>query len=112
MAATIEEILQDNQKTVTTTLKASVVEALRLMLEYDFSQLPIVDEGGSMGQEFRTWTQTINDRTLIIGIGTPEGFVEAPIGAAYMDSTGLTGSVQYVKQKADIAGDKSKGWIL
>ena len=73
---------------------------------------PIVDENANMSQEFRAWVQTISNRSLIIGVGSPEGMIEAVVGSAYMDSTASTGSVQYVKQKADIGGDKKQGWIL
>ena len=73
---------------------------------------PIVDENANMSQEFRAWVQTISNRSLIIGAGSPEGVIEAFIGAEYMDSTGSSSSVKYIKQKADIGGDKSQGWIL
>lgn len=73
---------------------------------------PIVDDSGLMTQEFRTWVQTINNRSLIIGSGSPESVIESPVGAEYMDELGTAGTIKYIKQKADILGDKSKGWVL
>lgn len=72
----------------------------------------IIDALGQMVQEFRTWTQKITDQSLIIGTGSPETIVEAPQGAKYMDDTGTAGSIVYIKRDADVAGDKTKGWIL
>ena len=72
----------------------------------------IIDNFGSMVQEFRTWTQTMTDRSLIIGTGSPETVVEAAQGAQYMDDNGTAGNILYIKRDADIAGDRTKGWIL
>ena len=71
-----------------------------------------VDQNGLMTQEARTWVQTINDRTLIIDAGSPEGAIEAPIGSEYMDSAGTASNIKYIKRDADIGGDKTQGWIL
>ena len=49
---------------------------------------------------------------LIVGTGSPEGAVEAFVGREYMDDAGTAGSIKYIKRDADVAGDKSKGWIL
>ena len=73
---------------------------------------PIIDESGEMVQEMRLWTQIITDQALIIGTGSPETVVEALQGAKYMDDTGTTGNIEYLKRDADIGGDKTKGWIL
>ena len=52
-------------------------------------------------------------QSLIIDTGSPEGVIEAEQGARYMDDTGTTGNILYIKRDADDgAGDKSKGWIL
>ena len=72
----------------------------------------IIDDFGSMVQEFRTWVQTMTDRSLIIGTGSPETVVEASQGAQYMDDAGTAGSILYIKRDADISGDKTQGWIL
>lgn len=72
----------------------------------------IIDDMGQMVQEFRTWTQAITDQSLIIGTGSPETTVEAPQGAKYMDDTGTTGNILYIKRDSDIGGDRTQGWIL
>ena len=46
MAAIVEELLKNNQEPLTITMDAPVIDALRLMVDHDFSQLPIVDETG------------------------------------------------------------------
>lgn len=73
---------------------------------------PIISNDLTMSQEFRAWVQTISNHSLIIGEGSPEGIIAAFIGAEYMDSNGSSGSVKYIKQANNIAGDRSKGWIL
>ena len=73
---------------------------------------PIIDERGEMVQELRTWTQIITDQSLIRGTGSPESVVEAPQDAVYMDDAGTASNIVYIKRDADIAGDKTKGWIL
>jgi hypothetical protein len=54
----------------------------------------------------------MTDRSLIVGSGSPETVVEAPQLGTYMDEDAAPGSVFYIKQKADIGGDKTKGWVL
>lgn len=73
---------------------------------------PVVDENGLQTQEMRSWTQIITNQALIIGDGSPEGVVPADIGATYQDRLGTASLIRYAKRDADIAGDKSKGWIL
>ena len=73
---------------------------------------PIANESGIATQEFRVWIQTISNRSLIIGSGSPEGVIIAPIGSEYMNSAGTASSIKYIKRDSDIAGDKSQGWIL
>lgn len=46
------------------------------------------------------------------GTGSPEAVVVALENQFYVDTAGGTGAVLYVKRDADIAGDRSKGWIL
>ncbi len=66
----------------------------------------------TMTLEFGTWIRTVNDRLLIIGNTVPEGVIEASQGAEFMDTSGTTGGIKYIKRDSDIGGDKSKGWIL
>ena len=73
---------------------------------------PIVDKSGSMSQEFTSWTESITDQSLIISTGSPEGVITARQGAQYMDESGSTGSILYIKKLADVSGDTSKGWVL
>ncbi|GAF75550.1 unnamed protein product [marine sediment metagenome] len=73
---------------------------------------PIVEADGTMAQAFRTWSISISDLQPIIGIGTPEGIIEAPQFTLYLDSTGTTGTIQYRKMLPEIGGDRLKGWVL
>lgn len=72
----------------------------------------ITDESGRMLQAFRTWTQSITKESTIVGSGSPEGVVEASLYREYVDSTGSTGSIKYIKMSSEIGGDTSKGWVL
>ena len=49
---------------------------------------------------------------MIVGTGSPEGVIDAPQTANYMDDAGTAGNIKYIKRDADIAGDSTKGWIL
>ena len=73
---------------------------------------PIVDQSGNMSQEFTSWSESITDQAVIIGTGSPEGVITARQAAQYMDESGSTGSILYIKKLADIGGDTSKGWVL
>ena len=72
----------------------------------------IVDDSGLQTQEMRTWVKVITNRALIIGTGSPEGAIDALQGSSYMDDSGSTGSILYVKRDSNIGGDGSFGWIL
>ena len=76
------------------------------------SDRPMIKEGGSPSVQMNTWLKIISDRSLIVGTGTPEGVIEAGQGAEYMDDSGATGAIKYIKRDADIAGDKTLGWVL
>ena len=69
-------------------------------------------EDGSLQPEFQLWAQLLTNRSLIVGTGTPESFIEANQGALYMNDAGTAGAIVYVKRDADIAGDKTQGWVL
>ena len=73
---------------------------------------PIVEEDGTLTSQSRTFFRTLFIQALIIGTGTPEGVVVAEQGANYMDDTGTASNLEYRKQKGDIGGDKSLGWVL
>ena len=73
---------------------------------------PIIDERGEMSQEMRTWTQIITNQAMIVGTGSPETAVEAGQLSVYMDDAGTAGNIVYIKRDDNIAGDRTKGWIL
>ena len=73
---------------------------------------PIVEDDGTLTPQSRTFFRTLWVQSLIIGTGSPEGVVEAEQGASYMDDTGTTGSIKYIKRDDNIGADKSQGWIL
>lgn len=73
---------------------------------------PIVDESGSQSEQMRLWTIKMTNQSLIIGQGSPIGVVEAVQGQSYMDETGATGNVLYIKQSDNVLGDKTLGWKL
>ena len=80
------------------------------VITYDAS-FPIADDKRVMNDAFRIWVQQVTQRGLLIGTGSPEGVIEAQQGMEYMDETGLTGAVKFIKQSADIAGDRTMGWV-
>jgi len=72
-----------------------------------------VDDNGLLTQESRDWVQIINERSVMIGTGSPEGVVEATQGQEYMDDAGTASTIKYIKRDSDDGlGDKTKGWIL
>ena len=73
---------------------------------------PIIEQDGSLTAQSRAYFKTVTDRALIIGTGNPDAIVEAEQGAQYMDDAGTAGNILYIKQVADIGGDKSLGWVL
>ena len=76
------------------------------------STRPLIDERKSASQEMRSWAQAITELSMITGEGSPEGVIEAKIGRQYTDTNGTTGNILYSKRDSDIAGDRTKGWIL
>jgi len=71
-------------------------------------QLPIVDKEGKQTQVAQLMFKSLVDRSVIIATGSPEGVVEALPGALYMDDSGTTGSILYIKK----TGKSNTGWIL
>jgi len=75
--------------------------------------VPIVNtNNGTMEPPFRTFCNKVAQLGLIIGTGSPEGVVTAEQGQEYMDDAGVAGAIKYIKRDDNVAGDKSKGWIL
>ena len=76
------------------------------------ASVPLVNRNtGLPYDQFRIFLLQVQERGLIIGTGTPNGVVEAEQGIEYMDDTGPSGAVKYIKRNADVGGDKSLGWI-
>jgi len=73
---------------------------------------PIIQENKLPVDFFRLWILQVTEGGLLIGSGSPETVIEAQQGKCYMDEDGSTGNVFYIKQKADIAGDRTQGWKL
>lgn len=73
---------------------------------------PIVDEAGYMLQAFAAIMLELYKTSTLSGSGSPEGLIEGGLKQLYMDEDAASGSVLYIKQKTDIAGDRKKGWIL
>jgi hypothetical protein len=74
---------------------------------------PIIEDDGSLTAQSRVYFQTLTNRALIVGTGSPEGVVVAVQGTTYMNDSGATGAIMYIKRDADDgAGDQSIGWIL
>lgn len=74
--------------------------------------LPLIDRtNGFPTDQLRLFILQTVERGLIIGSGSPDGVVQARQGVEYMDEDALAGSVKWIKQKADIGGDKTLGWI-
>ncbi len=77
---------------------------------------PITESDGSLTIQSRSYFLVLDDavnlQTIASGTGSPEGVIGALATKQYMDITGLTGSILYIKQVDDVLGDKSLGWIL
>lgn len=73
----------------------------------------IVGADGRMMEVLRLFLLGVELNGIMIGDGTPETYVEAQQGQLYMDETATAGvdPVVYIKQKADIGGDKKQGWV-
>ena len=72
----------------------------------------IIDENDQLTDRFREWQLAVSRLAIITGTGSPEGVVSAIQTQQYMDLSGTTGSISYIKRDADIGGDTSLGWIL
>lgn len=76
---------------------------------------PITLENLTMSDEFRTWAlqlvNEVNALTPIVGAGSPEGVVSAPQYSLYLNSAGISGTIEYRKMLPDVGGDITQGWI-
>jgi hypothetical protein len=73
---------------------------------------PIIENDGTMSQAFRQFTQDASLSIPIVGLGSPEGVIEAAQYSLYLNSSGGASAIQYRKMQPEIAGDRTKGWIL
>jgi len=73
---------------------------------------PITDERNVLTEEARVYFVDLADRVPSYGEGSPEGVIDAPIGATYYDLAAASGSRHYIKINAAISGDPTKGWEL
>ena len=80
------------------------------------SNRPFVDSDLTLAVQNRSWINLSTLSIPIIGTGSPEGVVDAPIRQLYMDDAGTDNAILYIKRDTDdgIAPvpDKKKGWIL
>lgn len=73
---------------------------------------PVVDAQGVPLTNLQMFSEELVNMQLIIGTGSPEGVYKARQGREYMDQTGTTGNIKWIKKLSDIGGDQSLGWIL
>ncbi len=76
------------------------------------ASFPIVEADLTMTQAFRDQMNALNALIPLKGSGSPEAVLEAPQFSEYIDTAGTASAIKYVKRDTDIAGDKTKGWIL
>ena len=73
---------------------------------------PIVEDNGTMVQQFRSIINELVRAIPLNGMGSPEDVVEAFQGQTYHDLSAAAGLIVYVKTVDDVGGDKKKGWLL
>ena len=70
-----------------------------------------VQRDNILSNQFKIFLREVYNRGLIIGSGSPDSVIEAEQGQEYLDEDGLAGSIKWIKQKADIGGDRTQGWV-
>ena len=77
---------------------------------------PIVEINDTLTLQSRNYflelENKLDELSILQGSGSPEGVIEALPKKRYMDKAGTANTILYIKRDADIAGDKSQGWIL
>lgn len=77
------------------------------MITSPVSTFAIVDSKGVPTPEFVQWMNLVSALDIVSGTGSPEGVVSAKQRTLYMDTTGSSGSILYVKKTtAD-----NTGWV-
>lgn len=74
--------------------------------------IKVVDADGRATQELSLFTDAVAKLAIIIGTGSPESVVEGIQGQLYMNQSGSSGSILYIKKLSDISGDRTQGWVL
>ena len=77
-----------------------------------FIAQPIINENGTMTLSFQEWQRLVTKQLPYNGNGSPETVLIAEQYSHYYDDTAGAGSIHYIKMLDNIAGDKSKGWVL
>lgn len=72
---------------------------------------PFVMGDRTLEKQARDLILKLENQLPIVGSGSPEGVVKAPLYAVYLDKNGSAGSIQYRKMQASIGGDATKGWV-
>ena len=57
---------------------------------------PILEED-AVTQRFYAWMETVSERAIMVGNGSPESSLEANIGQLYLDKDGSQGQRLYFK---------------
>ena len=73
--------------------------------------VPVIDADGRMAAHFRDEMARLSRAVPILGTGSPEGVVDGVQGQTYINTSGSSGSIFYVKKSADVGGDATQGWI-
>lgn len=73
--------------------------------------IKVVDSNGRPTQDLNLFSEAVSKLPILVGEGSPEGVVEAEQTRLYMDSTGASGSILYIKSVGDVGGAKALGWI-
>jgi len=81
-----------------------------MLADFDrFIEFVIDDKPTLRAAEYlRELTRQVNLNETLIGVGSPEGVVEAPTTQKYMNTAGTAGNILYIKR----TGIGNTGWIL
>ncbi len=74
--------------------------------------IPIVGEDGRMNELSYQWMLGVTNLQTIVGLGSPEGVIEAGVTKFFLQTDGAPQQKLWVKVLTDIAGDRSMGWEL
>ncbi len=72
---------------------------------------PLVYRDGTATPYLQTQLLKLAAAIPIIGSGSPEGAVLAPVYSLYIDETDPLVPVQYRKMLDELSGDRKNGWV-